>query len=693
MSQVWPAAAACLLLAGALPATCAQAQPAMQPPAVQPAVPPEVPPEVAPEVSAATGADEDAALAADLPPPAVETDEPGADEFTPLPDADGVPLDWPDLVGAADDTSGGEVEEVRYEVSITGLDGLGLDNQFRGLSALWTRRGDAANLAQIRRRIAEDRTLIDLLLRSVGHFGGTADVEIIAPEGEAARTQVRIVVDPGPLYRFERVDISQDAAGAPDDLGQRLIGIKPGDPVAAAPVTVLEETLATRLADAGYPFPQVRPPEIIIDHATRLATLTQSIDAGPRGMFARTRIEGDVQGFTDKHMRVLSRFEPGQPYDGAQREDLRQALVQTGLFGAVSVRPVLAGPILPDGTQPVDVVATVEAAPPRSVTAAGGYNTGQGIRVEGGWTHRNLFPPEGAIIARTVLAEREQLLSGEFRRRNFGQRDQTLSVQASVSTEQQFAYRARSAQLAAGLVRDSNLIWQKPMAFSVGAQAIATRQLDRTLSIEGVDPNITFYILALPASVTFDNSDNLLDPTRGFRLTGRVSPELTLRDGQYFNYIKAQVDGTYYQPVGDALVLAGRLHMGSIIGASRGRVAPSRRFYAGGGGSVRGFNFQGVGPIDSEGLPTGGNSLTEASLEARYRFKALGNDLGVVGFVDAGQVYSGTVPSFDSLRIGAGVGIRYYTSFGPVRIDVATPITRRPGDPKVAFYVSIGQAF
>jgi translocation and assembly module TamA len=122
-------------------------------------------------------------------------------------------------------------------------------------------------------------------------------------------------------------------------------------------------------------------------------------------------------------------------------------------------------------------------------------------------------------------------------------------------------------------------------------------------------------------------------------------------------------------------------------------VAPSRRFYAGGGGSVRGFDFQGVGPQDIEGRPLGGNSLTELSLETRYRFQAFGNDLGVAAFVDAGQVYTDTVPSFDSLRIGAGVGVRYYTAFGPVRIDLATPVTRRAGDPRIAFYVSIGQAF
>lgn len=617
-------------------------------------------------------------------------------DFVLLLDEDGVPLPWPDLEAMNGEPAVAALGDVRYEVQVKGLDALGLTEQFRGLSALWTKRGQAANLAQIRRRTADDRGLIEILLRSVGYYGGKIKSDVVASVRAGEPAKVLFEVEPGPLYRFDTVVVRPPAdstSNAPEDLAEQLIGISPGDPVAAAVVTALEDLLAAKLADAGYPFPQIGAADIVIDHATRLASLTQKVDAGPQGVFGRTRIEGETQGFSEKHMGVLARYKPGQPYQGLQRDDLRQALVQTGLFGSVAVRPVLAGPPNADGTQTVDVVATVEAAPPRTVTASGGYNTGQGIRVAGSWAHRNLFPPEGSLTGRLVAAQREQLLSGEYRRRNFRTRDQILSVIAAVSTEQQFAYRARSVQLGAGVVRESNLIWQKPMTFSLGVQAIATRQLDRSLQRVTGEPDSTFFILAVPGSVTFDNSDDLLNPSSGYRLTARVSPEFTLRDGTNFNYVKVQVEGTYYQPFGDNVVLAGRLHMGSIAGANRGRVAPSRRFYAGGGGSVRGFNFQGVGPQDIERLPIGGNSLTEASLEARYRFKALGNDLGVAAFVDAGQVYTGTVPSFDSLRIGAGVGIRYYTAFGPVRIDLATPITRRPGDPRLAFYVSIGQAF
>lgn len=628
------------------------------------------------------------------PPAPLPEGEPRLEEFAPLPGNVDVP--WP-TVESTTDGSPVEVEaSVRYDVTVTGLTALGLQDEFQALSSLWTRRGDEANLAQINRRIVEDRDLVDQLLRSVGYYGGDTAVTVTRPVAGApgsGRTQVAVTVTPGPLYTFDSISIQapDSATGAPPaDIVLPRLGVRVGDPVDAARVNAAQDALPRRLADAGYAFPLVLKPEIVIDHATRTASLVQAVDIGRRSVFGTLEMAGDTQGFDTRHLELLARFKPGQAYDAASREDLRRALIQTGLFGSVSIKPVDNGPVDAEGRQRVDLVVTGEAAPPRSVAAAGGYSTGQGIRLEGSWTHRNLFPPEGGVTVRAVGAEREQVLTGEFRRRNWRQRDQSLILTGGLSASQQFAYQAATLGLGATVLRESNTIWQKPWTYSLGVQLLATSQLD--LSGARDNQRDTYFILAFPGSVTWDKSDDLLNPSRGFRVTTRISPEFTLREGSYLNYLKAQIDTTGYIPFGD-FVLAGRLHLGTIAGADRGRIAPDRRFYAGGGGSVRGFDFQGVGPRDPDGTPLGGNSITEASLEARYRFQAFGNDLGVVAFVDAGNVFTGTVPSFDALSVGAGLGLRYYTSFGPVRIDVATPITRRTGDPTVAFYVSIGQAF
>ncbi len=647
-------------------------------------------PVCAQEAPAKAAADAAAATppATSLPPTPMTSGDPGLDGFAPL---DGK-VDWPTVDATTEGGAAEAASDVRYGVTVTGLGPLGLDDEFHSLSALWTRRNSVANLAQINRRIAEDRDLIDQLLRSVGHYGGSVAVLIENPARAGAPITVKFTVTPGPLYHFEAVSVVDpaDAIGPnPAALVTGLLAVKPGDPVDAARVTAAQDKLPERLADAGYPFPVITKPEISIDHATRTATLLQSIDLGARAIFGTVHISGDRRGFSDAHLKILARFKPGDPYNGADREDLRRALIQTGLFGAVAIKPVANGPRNGDGTQTVDLMIAVEDAPLRTISASGGYSTGQGIRLEGGWTHRNLFPPEGALIVNGVVAEREQIANVELRRHNFRHRDQTLTIQGGLSAEEQTAFDARTFSMTAAIARESNIIWQKPWTYSLGIQALVTRQRDRSAPN---DPNNLYYIIALPGSLTWDKSDNLLNPAKGFRLTGRASPEFTLRSGSYFSYVKAQIEATAYQSIGD-VVLAGRVHLGSIVGASRGRIAPDRRFYAGGGGSVRGFEYQGVGPKDVDGSPTGGNSVTEASLEARFRFTAFGNDLGLVPFVDVGQVYESTLPKFNSLRVGAGIGLRYFTSFGPVRIDVATPVTRLPGDPVVAFYVSIGQAF
>jgi translocation and assembly module TamA len=611
-----------------------------------------------------------------------------ADDFAPMPGS----VEWPTLESTSDGEAPPPAAAIRYTVEISGLTPPGLDEQFRRLSVLLLHKGEETNLAQINRRSAEDRDLIDQLLRSVGHYGGNSTVTIAAPAVANGPTQVKIAVDPGPLYTFASIDIvAPEGAGhaEPASLVKPWIGVAAGDPVDAVRVITAQDGLAARIADAGFPFPQVGKPDIVIDHATRTASLKQTIDLGPRGVFGELRISGETQGFADRDVARLARFAPGDPYNGALRDDLRRAMIHTSLFGTVTVKPVAGGPINADGTQTVDLEVITEAAPTRTVAASLGYSTGQGIRAEGTWTSRNMFPPQGGVTFRGVAAEREQVIGAEFRRRDWRLRDQTLTLGTGISAEQQDAFDATTFQIGGRVDRVSNLNWQKSWTYAVGAEFLITRQRDRSAPN---DPNNTFFIFALPGIVTWDQSDNLLDPTRGFRLTARLSPEATLRSGTYLNYLKAQIEGTGYLPFGD-FVLAGRLHMGSIVGANRGRIAPNRRFYAGGGGSVRGFNFQGVGPRDADGAPTGGNSITEAAIEGRYRFQAFGNDLGVVGFVDAGDVDPGTTPRFNNMRFGVGVGVRYFTSFGPVRIDVAMPINRQEFDPKVAFYVSIGQAF
>ncbi len=230
-----------------------------------------------------------------------------------------------------------------------------------------------------------------------------------------------------------------------------------------------------------------------------------------------------------------------------------------------------------------------------------------------------------------------------FRKNNFGGRDRILTVDAFASTIDYDAYDARTTSLVGTFERVSTVLFQKPFSYSAGLELTATGERERDANGD-LGPRQTYFIAALPLFAQIDTSNDLLDPVRGYRLGARVSPEVSRTNSVESFYVRNQVDASYYRAMSDNVVLAGRVRFGSITGAPIEAIAPSRRLYAGGGGSVRGYDYKGIGPHSSEGDPTGGRSLAEFSLEARIKTGMLGGALGIVPFVDAGTVGTGSLP-------------------------------------------------
>jgi translocation and assembly module TamA len=392
------------------------------------------------------------------------------------------------------------------------------------------------------------------------------------------------------------------------------------------------------------------------------------------------------------HLGDIARFDKGDLFKRSRADDLRRAVLATGIVSSVTVIPREVTPPQPGqpGVAAVDV--TMTKAPLRTIAGALGYETGEGPRAEVSWEHRNLFPPEGMLRVRGVVGTKEQLAGVTARRNNFKGRDQVLTLDFTADNVTRDAYEARTLSISGNFEKQTTLLFQKPWVWSAGLAFAVSDEREGDLS--GVDtPRRTFKIVSLPLLAAYDASDNLLDPTKGFRASLRVSPEQSWQSSGNARYARIQFDGSYYQPFGDAVVMAGRVRLGSIPGAPIENIAPSRRFYAGGGGSVRGFGYQKIGPRDAVGDPSGGRALTEVSLEARIKTGLFGGAMSVVPFVDGGAVDVETTPRLNDFRIGAGLGVRYATSFGPIRIDVATPLDRQKGESAIAIYVALGQAF
>ncbi|WP_404338418.1 autotransporter assembly complex family protein [Sphingomonas sp. MMS12-HWE2-04] len=576
--------------------------------------------------------------------------------------------------------------QIHYTTVVEGLEKVGLNDRFDSLSALEDGDGKAANAAMVSARAREDEALAIRLMNSIGYYDGTAVSSVEQTPKNSGNVKVTVTATPGALYRLGTIAVATGPT-VPVGLIDRELNLNPGDPIQADRIQGAEANVALRLPQQGYPFAKVGDRDILLDEQTHLGDYTLPVETGPRSSFGEIVTEGRRPVFDVEHINLLRRYKPGQIYDARAVDDLRAALIATSLFSTVSVEPERTDQVAEDGTQVVNLRVRQNRGRPRTLAGEIGYSTGQGLRAEGSWTHRNLFPYEGALIGSAVLGTQEQGLSATFRRSNAGQRDRTFQATASVNHSDYDAYESYTGTLAVRWSRNSTPIWQKHWTYFYGAELVGSNEDRYNYNIGGRDRG-TWLIAALPTFVGYDTSDNLLNPTRGFRLKANVSPETSVR-GSARPYARLMLEGTYYKPVTSNIVIAARARAGSIPGIARDDLPPSRRYYAGGGGSVRGFGYQELGPRSPDGKPVGGRALNEFALEARYRF----GNYGIVPFVDAGQVYEGIYPTAQNMRFGAGIGGRLYTNFGPLRIDVATPIKRKPGESKIALYISIGQAF
>ncbi|HEU0285285.1 MAG TPA: BamA/TamA family outer membrane protein [Sphingomicrobium sp.] len=632
--------------------------------------------------SFAQSADLDPAAPLDpLPELGVEWPDMSAPDAPPIEDVEAPASEMPaplSIVGS---------EERRYSVVVEGLEGVddqpALVEAFDRQSELRADRDDEANAAQIDRRSRADAELLAELLRSRGYFDA-----VVEPRIEPAQDMLSVVLaaEPGRQYTFQSVELpGLEAAGAETEALRRAFAVKAGDPVIAENVIRAGTNLQVALGEEGFALAEIGEQQVEIDHQSLTASLILPVQPGPVARYGQIKVSGKPP-FPPSHIATIARFDTGDPFKRSEINDLRRALIATGLVAVADVRLVPSA-----DRQTVNVDVHLEPAPMRTVAGELGYGTGEGIRAEASWQHRNFVNPEGALTLRGVAGTQEQLVSAEFRRSNFMRRDQVLDLLALASNVDRDAYRAKTLQLSGLIERQSNIIWRKKWTWSYGADLIATDERGVFDDLANKETR-TFLIAALPFSLRYDGSNDLLDPTTGFRLGGRVSPEISARGGS-FQYGRLQIDASAYFPVSDSVVAAGRVRVGTIVGAKSSEIAPSRRFYSGGGGSVRGYGYQRLGPRDAFDDPIGGRGLAEFALEARVRLKAFGGNFGIVPFLDGGTLTTDVAPDVTGWQFGAGLGVRYYSSFGPIRVDVGTPLNPRANDARVAVVVSLGQAF
>lgn len=565
-----------------------------------------------------------------------------------------------------------------YRAQIAGVEDSELEKLLESASQLITLESQPPpTLAALERRARNDVERLQKVLRSEGYYDAR-----IAYRLEPDEKPIGVFVDitPGNRYTLTKYAITYSGSGSDDPGLPRdpdALDASPGQPARAATVTEARSRLLGLLADQGHPLAEVLDQSVVVDHADDSMSVSIAVVPGERARFGAVAITGETSVDAD-YIESFIPWQEGEFYDRRKLDAARQQLLDTGLFSVVAFdRP---NELDADGRLPITV--RVEERKHRSIGLAARWSTDEGFAFEAEWEHRNMFGRGELLSLAGEIGETKQELAASFKKPRFLRPDQDLLARGALAHEDTDAFNGPLTRYFVGLQRQISENWKIVAGVPVEFSNLSDLQGTRKFSLFGLD-----------VRGERDTSNDRLDPSAGSRLNLSLTPIYGTGDNEV-NFVTGRLGVTAYHAVDDEerFTLAGRARFGSIVGEATDALPANKRFYAGGGASIRGYRFQSVGPLGPGDTPLGGRSLLEVSAELRAR---LSDTLGGVVFIDGGNVYDGELPNLSrDLQWAIGFGGRYFTTFGPVRVDFGFPLNPRGGiDDFMQFYISIGQAF
>lgn len=560
--------------------------------------------------------------------------------------------------------------------------------------------GPPANRFEARRRARAAMDSAQALLRSEGYYQPTLE-DIV--EGDEAPVAI-VVITPGQRFVIASPAIRY-VAPEPDPLVaaevETEIDLQPGSPGRAVDVIAAEGRIVASLTRRGYADAETQPRRVVVDHSAFTVQPTYAIVSGELVRLDGVRLE--TRGPTNPDwVAALAPWTAGEVYDPDDVAELERRLLETGVYDGVGVALAPVDQTLPDGNRPVivsltdrprrileaGITASTATASPTATAAT--LTTAGGSGVDGLWTWYNRFGRADTLRFEARLTDLDSRIGVNLSLPHWHRPGQTLSLATAIVNEDTDAYRRLALTAAADLRQRLGRTSHYSYGIGVDAGQYDESRFDPVTQVP-IDVSRNLAILTLRGAAFLDRSNDALNPTKGYRFTANVQPTAVTGEDSLL-FFKAETQLTAYLPVQDdaRTVVAGRIKLGSIIGGEELTIPADRLFYSGGGGSVRGFEYQGVGPRLPDNTPRGGLSLFEVSAEVR---RDIGEIFQAVAFLDAGAIGASETPDFSNLRYAVGAGVRYKLPFGPVRFDVALPLDKREGDAAFQIYVSIGQAF
>ncbi len=553
-----------------------------------------------------------------------------------------------------------------------------LASKFEKLTNLSLERRSYPTTAAVRRIGAEDLKIIRKAMTAAGYYAAKVSFRVEGDGSEETKLRAIFEIDPGAQFRIsEHTIVYEDAGDANRPATFADAGIDVSHKADGASLEANQQKFVSTLWSKGYPAARMvaRRAEAHLAEGTAAAIYT--FESGPRAVFDGVDISG-AEHTDEDFLAKLKTWKDGELFDRAKLVTYRDRLAKLGLFSTIDVAP---GAIEDGGVAPVRV--KVAERKRRTIGAGLSYSTSEGPGGRLFLEYRNLFHRgdraraeiEGSGVRQTVTFAFEKPLPGL---------PGTAFSNFAVINETTDAYDARSLELSGGLAKK----WLGDRLETRGGGALETSRVNPKLVATTTVQSERNYFVSVPLSATWDTEDDPLFLSKGVRASIYAAPYF---GSDQFTRMEALARSRVNFGAEDQFTVAGRLRVAATAGQALLTLPVNKRVFSGGGSSVRGYAYQAVGPLDSNGVPIGGRSAVEGALEARAKVL---RRVQIAAFVDAGAVYSSSFPDFTGdYLVGAGAGVRYLSTIGPIRLDVATPLEKRPTDASYQVYISLGQPF
>lgn len=540
-------------------------------------------------------------------------------------------------------------------------------------------------------RIRQDRNQLIAALYKTAHYGATVAITINGkPFDQIPLTtdlmhngpaKVIITIQPGPVFTFAKSSVKTTN-------GMHLLpsdyGLKQGTPAFSNLVLDAEDKVLRNYRNKGFPFVEIKQRQLEADHKTKQLSVLIEVTPGQQARFGTVSVRGAKTVNTDFIIRQ-AHIPHGKSYNPKDIQDATKRLRGLNVFSSVIIEP--AKQLTANGTLPIQI--TVNESKHRTIGVGATADTLDGLGFSGFWAHRNVLGQAEnlrveASVARigkndlNLLDYRGALI---FNKKGIFDFANVFDAQIALDVTNPDAYQKQALTAEIGFTR----------TFSKILSARAGLKLEYARVKESDGKKTQGFLLSAPLELTYDTRDNILNPAKGAYIALKTEPTASLRNDTKF--LKSSGSISLYRALdeGQRFILAGRFAAGSIVGAEKADIPTDHLFYAGGGGSIRGYAYQAAGPRSTTNRPSGGRSFAEISIEARLRIT---ESIGMAIFMDRGAAFNDIVPGRDGeWYTGIGAGLRYFTPIGPLRVDIAIPLNHITGEPNYGIYLGLGQAF